>query len=232
MRNKLIVVAVSLAAFSAVAFASGPMHFFDDVESGSGVWYEEAVYNLLNKGVFAANDNFNPGDLVDRAQMAVMFDRLYNAIDAPKGNYWDWDTYSNDYYTVGYPTKYLLGLMDNGGDLEFYAEYDDNGDCNSTLSGVGDYTWAITCIDLDDDETVMDVIDDFVGLYYDDTNVSIDAVDFNDETVYQVIMVDDTGYWSEYVFMADDERAYRFFGASEPYDQDFARYWRSFMLKD
>jgi hypothetical protein len=234
MKKKLLSVAVGMVALSGLAFASGPMHFFDDVESGSGVWFEEAVYDMMYKGVFEAKDNFNPNGLVNRAEMAVMLDRLYDAIVDPKGSYWEWETYDNDYYSVAYPNKYLLGLRDGSGELEFYAKYNDSGfeddDCSSDLSGVGDYTWNIWCEDLDGGETVMDVIDDFTSSW-DDRNISIEEVDFNGGSAYKVVMVSEEGYWGEYVFMADEERSYRFYGASRPYDADFERYWMSFMLK-
>ncbi len=54
--------------------------YFADVEDG--IWYEEAVYNLVEKGIVVGDRAYyRPGDPVNRAEMAQIIDNLVNYLE-------------------------------------------------------------------------------------------------------------------------------------------------------
>lgn len=79
----------ALIVSGVTVFASGPGNPFPDVDQDS--YYTDSVQNMRMMGVISGHDdgNYRPKDYVNRADIAVMFDRYDDALILDPGNTWN-----------------------------------------------------------------------------------------------------------------------------------------------
>ena len=213
--RKFLPAIIVLSLVTITAFASGPMYFFDDVpgmdEAGEteSTWFTGAVYTLTSMGIIEGYDDgtYKPYNNVNRAEIAVLLDRLYNYIENHKYDQ-TWSEYSNDYYTVQGPSGDKNGV----GVLGEWT-YDDDDDCSSLLSGYGDGEWFIFCYDTS--ETSIDtIIEDYTDsryysiqeinlngydatelkIFYNSTSASVQILVEIDETIFNIMGYDNQAF--------------------------------------
>lgn len=82
MKKTLTLILVGALLGSTVAFAASK--FFSDVPANT--WYTEAVENLSSKGIIEGykDGTFGPNNKVNRAELAVMLDRIIEYIETGK----------------------------------------------------------------------------------------------------------------------------------------------------
>lgn len=81
-------------------FASGPGDSFPDVDQDK--YYADAVQHMRMMGVISGHDdgNYRPKDYVNRADVAVMFDRYDDALILEPGNTWNTPSGIQDLVTI------------------------------------------------------------------------------------------------------------------------------------
>lgn len=84
MKKTITLIIVGSLLGSSVAFAASKI--FSDVPSNT--WYTEAVNNLSEKGIINgySDGTFGPTNNVNRAELAVMLDRMLQYIEANKSS--------------------------------------------------------------------------------------------------------------------------------------------------
>ncbi len=211
----VLVAAISFMSGLSIVLASGAVEVFDDVSYDD--WYGESVYSLYRMGVVEGVDgSYMPDSDVNRAEMAIMLDRLYDYMLYPQGT--DWEVIEvEDEYTVWYPE-------------DMWTPIDD---CNSGLMGEGDFIWSITCKDSGDT-----AVGDYIDAYYsnvDDDEKSETAqeltINGHAATLYTVDVMGSPASGSQVVIIED--------GASDTYyvlsgpanDLAFEYFYRSFRLE-
>ncbi len=140
MKKTVTLILVGILLGSTVAFAAVKM--FSDVPSDA--WYSDAVERLADKGIIAGypDGTFGPTKNVNRAELAVMLDRLIEYIETGEvassldevtfdgcgtlSNYenesWynafqtKYETVENITYTTGEPTEFQYSITPSSGD--------------------------------------------------------------------------------------------------------------------
>lgn len=140
MKKTLTLILVGVLLGSTVVFAAVKM--FSDVPSNA--WYTDAVENLTEKGIIEGypDGTYGPTNNVNRAELAVMLDRLIEYIETGEvassldevafdscstlNNYenesWynafqtKYETVENITYTTGEPTEFQYSITPSGGD--------------------------------------------------------------------------------------------------------------------
>ncbi len=79
MKKIIATLIIGIIIGSTSTFAASKL--FSDVEQGQ--WYSDAVYNLVEKGIIEGYDDatFKPSNGVNRAELAVMLDRLLTHLE-------------------------------------------------------------------------------------------------------------------------------------------------------
>jgi len=132
-----------------IAFASGPIQYFSDVNDGD--WYYDSVSELAGIGVLEgySDGTYQPSNSVNRAEIAVILDRFYDYINYPSGE--DWVSYENDYYSI---------MLPHG---EFYAGELISPVCDASDDLGIDTGFSVTCANVDNavEELIADMGDQF-----------------------------------------------------------------------
>lgn len=225
--RKFLPAIIVLSLVTVTAFASGPMYFFDDVpgmdEDGEteSTWFTGAVYTLTSMGIIEGYDDgtYKPYNNVNRAEIAVLLDRLYNYIENPKYDQ-TWSEYSNDYYTVQGPSGDENGVGVLG--------WDENDDCSAVTSGYGDIEWMITCYSTAE-ESLENLIENLVAnsKYSSKQDINLNGYNATKIKIYYA----DPSYISPsiYIFVETEDTIFDLYGYD---DAAFEYFYHSFIPKD
>ena len=224
--KKLAIVCLAILTLlaSQTAYASGPgPNPFSDIRYGeeNEDWFALDAVFLSRLGVIKgySDGTFKPANNVNRAELAAMLWRLYDAVMHPE--YEKWEEFSNSYYSVWYPEPGV-------------AQSSPSQDC-STVGGdptPGDFPFYITCYDAA--TTDVKTLTEEIYSNPKDMRYSSETVNINGITANQVTktMLFDDGSVSDVTIMIISTPKKIFVMLGTGYEKDNDRFFRSFKLKN
>lgn len=214
--------ALVLSLFANVVQALMLLSFSDVPED---VWYEEAVYDLAEKGIIQGYDDgtFRPGNDINRAEAAVIMDRMYDYLMDPYGE--EWEVYENEYYAVWYPSEFADGLVTASNDCGVHYGFESDGVPPSP-------NWSVRCYDLSTDtDDLLDELAPEEG----ETTLFEETFGINGREADHFVQMtlDDSGEvtYQEGVFIEGETYLYMIINSREN-DPDFEKFYQSFTLYD
>jgi len=236
MNKRMVAVIVGfMMATSGIVQASGPgafpspfkdFQYYAEVGEDIGLipWYGDAAVRLFNMGIVKGYEDgtFKGNNSVNRAELAVMLDRLYNKIMAPETP--EWGVYSNDYFSVWYPK--IAGTE--------YMTSDGNGNnCNSFLDIKTDTMYPVTCYDAT--KVNVDNLIDGIGSQFREGDKRSESrstfmLNGREATLTTVTTLDHPDWYSQSVFVQNGNIIYGLSNGAIR-DPNFELFYRSFKVK-